>query len=298
MTRYRRYITLIMAAALMGSCDLVTPDEIVNPNVDEKAFLRSDNPMETWVNGTEKELALHLSDFVEMMEILSDNYFNNFTRSSKVFDIPQLLYTDADVTNLQRHVGALREMADYGLTKVAEADPHATNAQRFKLLYIKAYSFILAGDFFRALPTENGGEAVEWNGQMQRAMEVLDEALPLAQDDNDRALIHTLYARAAHRIGFRDVAVTHARQALSLLERNALSVFLYDSDYSLSCCVKYLSLTAMRALLRAFRTAASFICSNAASSFISIPCMWRRRRMVCCNSGKESTTAIMRSTCW
>lgn len=216
MTRYRRYITLIMAAALMGSCDLVTPDEIVNPNVDEKAFLRSDNPMETWVNGTEKELALHLSDFVEMMEILSDNYFNNFTRSSKVFDIPQLLYTDADVTNLQRHVGALREMADYGLTKVAEADPHATNAQRFKLLYIKAYSFILAGDFFRALPTENGGEAVEWNGQMQRAMEVLDEALPLAQDDNDRALIHTLYARAAHRIGLRDVAVTHARQALSL----------------------------------------------------------------------------------
>ena len=211
-----RYITIMLAAVLMGSCDLVTPDEIVNPNVDEKTFLRSDNPMETWINGTEKELALHMSDFVEMMEILSDNYFNNFTRSSKVFDIPQLLYTDADVTNLQRHVGALREMADYGLTKVADADPHTTDAQRFHLLVIKAYSFVLAGDFFRALPTENGGEALEWQGQMQRAMEVLDKALPLAQNNDDRAFVHTLYARAAHRTGLCDVAVDHARQALTL----------------------------------------------------------------------------------
>ena len=95
-----KYGLPMVAALLMASCDLVTPDNIINPNVDEEAFLDSDNPMETWVNGTEKEFALRMSDFVELMEILSDNYFNNYTRSSKVFDIPQLLYTDADVTNL------------------------------------------------------------------------------------------------------------------------------------------------------------------------------------------------------
>ena len=206
---------MMMAALLLAGCDLVSPDEIVNPNVDESTFLHSDNPMETWVNGTEKEFALHMSDFVELMEILSDNYFNNYTRSSKVFDVPQLLYTDADVTNLQRHVGALREMADYGLTTVAKADAATTDAQRFHLLCIKAYSFVLAGDFFRALPMENGGDAVEWNGQMRKAMEVLDEALPLAQTADDRAFVHTLYARAAHRIGDREQAVAHARQALS-----------------------------------------------------------------------------------
>ena len=200
----------------LASCDLVTPDDIINPNVDEDTFLHSDNPMETWVNGTEKELALRMSDFVELMEILSDNYFNNYTRSSKVFDVPQLLYTDADVTLLQRNVGALREMADYGLIKVAAADPNTTAADRFHLLYIKAYSMILAGDFFRALPIENGGDVVEWDGQMQKAMEVLNDALPLAQDDIDRAFIHTLYARAAHRVGYREEAVSHARQALTL----------------------------------------------------------------------------------
>ena len=211
-----KYIPIMMSLAFLNGCDLISPDEVINPNVDESTFLHSDNPMETWVNGTEKEFALHMSDFVELMEILSDNYFNNYTRSSKVFDVPQLLFTDADVTNLQRHIGSLREMAEYGLTTVAEADKDVNNAQKFHLLYIKAYSFLLAGDFFNALPTENGGEAVEWDGQLRKAMEVLDQALPLAATNEDRAFIHTLYARAAHRLGNRELATNHAHQALSL----------------------------------------------------------------------------------
>ena len=214
-----RCFAVMAVTVLLTGCDLVTPDEIINPNVDESTFLHSDNPMETWVNGTEKEFALHMSDFVELMEILSDNYFNNYTRSSKVFDVPQLLYNDADVTKLQRNVGALREMAEYGLTTVAGADPAVTDAQRFHLLYIKAYSFLLAGDFFRALPVTNGGEAVEWDGQLRKAIEVLDEALPLAKSDDDRAFVHTLYARAAHRLGDRTLAADHARQALSASPR-------------------------------------------------------------------------------
>lgn len=211
-----KYILMVMALTFVTSCDLVTPDDIINPNVDETAFLNSDNPMETWVNGTEKELALHMSDFVELMEILSDNYFNNYTRSSKVFDIPQLLYNDADVTTLQRHVGALREMADYGLTTVAAADAKTTDADRFHLLWVKAYSHLLAGDFFRALPDKNGGPAVEWNQHLQEALDVLEQALLLAQNDDDRALVHTLAARAAHRLGNRQLAVTHADRALAL----------------------------------------------------------------------------------
>jgi len=210
-----RYIPFFFAFAMMASCDLVSPEEIINPNVDEDAFLNSDNPMETWVNGTEKEFAIHISDFVELMEILSDNYFNNYTRSSKVFDIPQLLYTDADVTNLQRYVGTLREMADYGLDIVAKADKNTTQQDRFHLLYIKAYAFILAGDFFRALPMDVGGDVVEWKGHMEKAIEILDTALPLAENNEQRAFIHTLYARAAYRMGNRQMAVQHAKEALN-----------------------------------------------------------------------------------
>ena len=211
-----RYIQMLLAVLLLVSCDLVKPDDVVNPNVDESAFLNSDNPMETWVNGTEKEFALCMSDFVELMEILSDNYYNNYTRSSKVFDIPQLLYTDADVTRLQRNVGKLREMADYGLNTVARVDANTTDADRFHLLYIKAYSFVLAGDFFLALPVQSSGELVEWQEQLRTAMTVLDEALGYAQTDDDRAFVHALYARAAYRLGEKALAQSHAAQSLSL----------------------------------------------------------------------------------
>lgn len=207
---------MLLAVLLLVSCDLVKPDDVVNPNVDESAFLNSDNPMETWVNGTEKEFALCMSDFVELMEILSDNYYNNYTRSSKVFDIPQLLYTDADVTRLQRNVGKLREMADYGLNTVARVDANTTDADRFHLLYIKAYSFVLAGDFFLALPVQSSGELVEWQEQLRTAMTVLDEALGYAQTDDDRAFVHALYARAAYRLGEKALAQSHAAQSLSL----------------------------------------------------------------------------------
>ena len=75
---------------------------------------------------------------------LSDNYFNNYSQSSKVFDFPTILYTDIDFTNLQRHVGTLRETAIQGLEVVAKADATTTDEQRYNLYYIKGYSYLLA----------------------------------------------------------------------------------------------------------------------------------------------------------
>jgi tetratricopeptide (TPR) repeat protein len=50
---------------------------------------------------------------------------------------------------------------------------------------------------------------------LEKAIKVLDEALPLAKSNDEKAFIHTLYARAAHRMGNSQMAADHARQALS-----------------------------------------------------------------------------------
>ena len=109
-----KIIKFILAACIcvsLSSCDLVKPEGIVNPNVDEDTYLNTPNAMETWVNGTEKSFAQAVGTFCLHTEIMTDNYFNNYTRESKVFDIPQLLYTDPDIATLQRYVGNLRESA-------------------------------------------------------------------------------------------------------------------------------------------------------------------------------------------
>lgn len=210
------YIFLSVATCFtLNSCELLQPDDIINPNVDENTFLNSSNAMQAWVNGTNSSFAESIGSYCELMEIMSDNYFNNYSQSSKVFDIPKILYTDLDVTNLQRYIGTMRESADYGINVVAPVDAKTKKSDLFNLYYIKAYSYILAGEYFRALPDEDGGDVKTWDVQLKTAVEVLNKALEYVETDEDRAFIHTLKARVYYRLGDEPNAVNESQTALS-----------------------------------------------------------------------------------
>lgn len=211
------YLFTAAAACLsLHSCQLLEPDDIVNPNVDENTFIHSANAMQAWTNGANSSFATSIGMYCQLMEILSDNYFNNYSQSSKVFDIPRILYTDQDVTNLQRYVGTMRETANYGINTVAKADTATTKAELFNLYYIKAYSEILAGEYFLALPETEGGDVVPWEDHLKSSETVLDDALQYTTDDESKAFIRTLKARAYYRLGDKDNAVKEAKAALAL----------------------------------------------------------------------------------
>lgn len=212
-----KYIILsAVACVTLHSCELLQPDDIINPNVDEETFLESANAMQAWVNGANSSFADAIGSYCELMEILSDNYYNNYSQSSKVFDIPKILYTDLDVTNLQRYIGTMRESADYGIYTVAKADPETTADELFNLYYIKAYSYILAGEYFRALPDEDGGDVKTWQEHLHTALTVINEAMVYAETADDKAFIHTLAARTYYRLGDKVNAREEAEKALEL----------------------------------------------------------------------------------
>ena len=154
----KNYILIASLACACSSCELLQPNEIINPNVDEDTFLKTPNAMSTWVNGANRSFATIIGSYVELTEILSDNYFNNYSQSSKVFDFPTILYTDIDVTNLQRHVGTLRETAIQGLEVVAKADATTTDEQRYNLYYIKGYFLSPGRRIFPGLSLLKTGE--------------------------------------------------------------------------------------------------------------------------------------------
>ncbi len=211
-----KYSLIACASLLFTACDLIQPGEIESPNIDENTFLQTPNAMQTWVTGTKKSLAQTVSKFCLHTEIISDNYFNNYTRESKVFDIPQLMDTDPDIEELQRCVSNLRESADYGLNVVSKHDKQVTQEHLFTLFYIKAYSFILAGENFVALPIETGGEIKEWKDQLKLALPVLDSAMNRADSVQQKALVHTLKARVYYRLGEKNQAIAEARASLNL----------------------------------------------------------------------------------
>lgn len=227
--KIKNYILIASLALSCASCELLQPNDIINPNVDEDTFLKTPHAMTTWVNGANRSFATIIGSYVELTEILSDNYFNNYSQSSKVFDFPTILYTDVDVTNLQRHVGTLRETAIQGLTTVATADAATTDAQRFNLYYIKGYSYLLAGEYFRALPIQNGGELKGWQENLNLAVSTFIESLNYTKETDDKAFIHTLIARAYYRLGDRTNAVKHANDALALSKSFVKQVH-YDGD--------------------------------------------------------------------
>ena len=127
-----KYILLASLALSSASCELLQPDDIINPNVDENTFLQTPNAMFTWVNGANRSFATIIGSYVELTEILSDNYFNNYSESSKVFDFPTILYTDLDVTNLQRYVGTLpmlpRQMPSVSTFTTSKVSPFCWQA--------------------------------------------------------------------------------------------------------------------------------------------------------------------------
>lgn len=227
-------ITTIAAVTVMfSSCDLLQNDGTVNPNVDEEAFLNSPNAMQSWVNGTEKSFALAIGEYCQLMEILSDNYHNNYSRSSNVFDIPQLLNTDNDVEDLQRYVGLLRESAAYAFNVVVKHDSKFTREQQFKMHYIKAYAYILAGEHFTGLPVEKGGQVKTWRENLELALNSLDNAMQLAESNKDKAFIHTLIARVHYRLGNKDQATQHATAALEA-SSDMVKQVQFDGDNNVS----------------------------------------------------------------
>ncbi len=215
MKRYVHILYIAIVSLAVTSCGLVSPGEIVNPNVVEDDFLDSDNAMQTWVNGTEKQFALAVGEYCQLMEILSDNYYNNYSRSSKEFDLLNLLPSDELIIKLQRYVGTLRESANYGFNVVAKHDNNFTDKEKFTLYYIKAYSYILAGEYFTGLPVEEGGEVQSWEKHLSLALETLDKAIDYAASNEDKAFIHTLKARIYYRQGDKVNAAAEAKESLT-----------------------------------------------------------------------------------
>ena len=90
----------LLSYCLLAVACCTTACNVLNPNVTDQVYLNNPNAAKSWVNGLRRQLALTMNQVVVSTELTSDNYFNNRTLSSKVFDIPQIDYFDLDVNNL------------------------------------------------------------------------------------------------------------------------------------------------------------------------------------------------------
>ncbi|MDR0659672.1 MAG: tetratricopeptide repeat protein [Prevotellaceae bacterium] len=197
------HILLIAILTTFSSC-------VENPNVTEETYLTTPDATNSWVVGLKRKIALMLNATVVNMEILSDNYFNNYSQYSKVFDKLQIDYFDVDVNNIQSNIHQVRSMAQFGLDKVIPSDPTTTPSQKAYMYFALAYSHLLAGELFIGLPATERGEVLSWEKHLELAIKNFDEAIKLEPDAELISAYRLFIARAYYRLGDASNAVAYA----------------------------------------------------------------------------------------
>lgn len=222
----RYLLTLALAGAfLLPSC-------VKNPYVTEEVYISTPNAAKSWANGLRRQLALTLNAVVVNAELVSDNYYNNYTQNSKVFDIPQIDYFDQDVNTTQAEIQRLREAALYGLNKVVPGDASTTAADKATMLFCHAFSYLLSGEVFVALPTSSQGEVMTSTQHLQKALTLWDDAIAAEPDAAKKAAYTLLKARTYYALGDAANATKLATEVLA--QKNLLLQVAYDGLNSVS----------------------------------------------------------------
>ncbi|MFD1772258.1 hypothetical protein [Sphingobacterium suaedae] len=197
---------------LMSSCELT---EVTNPYVTEDRFVSSFQSLQTWLNGVRRQASVTVGTVVEFTELVSDNYFNNYTQSSKVFDTPEINYFDQDVANIQASIHKLMEMSTFGLTKLIPLQTEDSSQEKAELLFYQAYAQLLAADLYVGLPTEALGEVKSPDVLLQSAIALLTEAASLYTAEEEQEACTILLARCHHRLGNLEEAVRYAQLGIA-----------------------------------------------------------------------------------
>lgn len=223
----QRYILTLGLAAT-----LALPSCVKNPNVTEDVYLTTPNAAKSWAMGIRRQLALTMNAVVVNAELISDNYYNNYTQNSKVFDVPQIEYFDVDVNTTQSEIQRLREMATYGLNKIVPNDPTTTPADKATMHFAHAFAYLLSGENFVALPDTALGAVLTSTEHLQKALTLWDVAIAAEPDAAKKMAYTLLKARTYYALGDATNASTEATKVLA--QKNVLLQVAYDGLNSIN----------------------------------------------------------------
>ncbi|WP_421919602.1 hypothetical protein [Marinifilum sp.] len=215
MKRIYFYCLSIVIALLLQNCDLVDFTDVNNPNVTEDVFIGLESAPEETLAGLERQMAQTLNRNIEFGEILSDNYFNNRSLSSKVFDKLTILDSDQDVRYFQQQIHALRELALLGIEKVLPAHPTTDENIVGEYYFFKGMSELFAGEYFTYFPVSVSGEIVSSQQILQLAIEDFDIAISKSSDDEKLTSYKIAKLRALYNLGNTNKALELANELAS-----------------------------------------------------------------------------------
>jgi tetratricopeptide (TPR) repeat protein len=212
------FVLLSTAVFAIGGCDLLDPTNVDNPNVVENQALKNPDPLQRWVLGLDRQMAILLNNTIDYTSIATDNYVNTETFYNQNADNLQFLFSDSDVDGMFIAMNDLRESAQFGKNRVVPADDNPTAANQAELDFYEGMAHTFLGEHFHSAPLDSAGAQASPADHFSRAVSRFQDAID--RGAGDQVGYRLAQARAYYNNGNLSEARSRAQEVLSM-----------DSDY-------------------------------------------------------------------
>jgi hypothetical protein len=230
--------SLLVVTLAVAGCDFLDPTEVENPRTTDEDLAQAEEPVSALLPGLRAQFAQALSSTVVVTEFASDNFSINGTGlGGNDLDFPTSITPNEATTNSTGQTGSywnlqeLRALADFMLEDIAPNDENATDAQVGEAHYYRGMAFLMQGENFVALPTEEGGDPVGAQALLQQAEGEFQRARSLGNEEVATWAAAAL-ARTYRALGNAGEAASLAQTTLQEGGADFLHQQLYDSDES------------------------------------------------------------------
>ena len=228
--------SLLAITLTVAGCDFLDPTEVENPRTTDEDLAQAEEPVNALLPGLRAQFAQALSSTVVVTEFASDNFSINGTGlGGNDLDFPANITPNEATTNSTGQNGSywnlqeLRALADFVLEDIAPSDENATDAQVAEVHYYRGMAYLMQGENFVALPTEEDGSPVGAQSLLEQAVSEFQDARSLGNEEVATWAAAAL-ARTHRALGNAGDAASFAQTTLDEGGADFLQQQLYDSD--------------------------------------------------------------------
>jgi len=227
---------LLAVTLTLAGCDSLDPTEVENPRTTDEDLARAEEPVSALLPGLRAQFARALSSTVVVTEFASDNFSINGTGlGGNDLDFPTNITPNEATTNSTEQNGSywnlqeLRALADFVLDEIAPEDDNATDVQLAEAHYYRGMAYLMQGENFVAVPTEEDGTPVAARSLLQEAAGEFQQARSLGNEEVATWAAAAL-ARTHRALGNPGEAASFAQTTLQEGGADFLYQRLYDGD--------------------------------------------------------------------
>lgn len=203
---------LLLCTLGLTGCDLLDSQNVENSQLTEDQGLSNPNPLQRWMPGLDRQMAITLNNTVIWTSIATDNYVNTQTFYNQSVDRLDFNNQQADIDDAFFTMNDLRESAIFGENTVVPRDDDPSPANLAELDFYEGMSHILLGEHFHSAPLEGGGQPASSADHFQVAIDTLQQAIDSGNGDQVGYML--AQARAYYNNGNLSEARSRAQDVL------------------------------------------------------------------------------------